>query len=156
MHIPIWCSFDIFAYVFALTWMNKNLLKLYTPPKKVLGHLCLPLLRLLLWWVSGEALSISHSVLINEVSFVGKSMPRIMNFNSLRWVLKYLISCTHSKKYLIASQQTSHGNNAFHVNLRFVQNVIQTINPVHFTKFGMQQNCLCHELYPGSSNYCLN
>ena len=57
-----------------------------TPPKKVLGHLCLPLLRLLLWWFFSEALSISPRVLINEVSFVGKSISRIMNFNNFQWV----------------------------------------------------------------------
>ena len=36
--------------------------------------------------VFSEALSISPRVLINGVSFVGKSMSRIMNFNSLQWV----------------------------------------------------------------------
>ena len=46
----------------------------------------LPLLRLLLWWFSSEALSISPRVLISEVSFVGKSMSYIMNLNNLQWV----------------------------------------------------------------------
>ena len=66
-------------------------------PKKVLGHLWLPLLHLLLWWFSSEALSMSPCVLINEVSFVGKSMSHIINFNNLQWVQKYLIICTHSR-----------------------------------------------------------
>ena len=33
-----------------------------------------------------EALSIGPRILINGVSFVGKSMSRIMNFNNLQWV----------------------------------------------------------------------
>ena len=66
-------------------------------PKIVLGHLWLSLLRLLLWWFSSEALSISPCVLINEVRFVGKSMYRIINFNNFQWAQKYLIICTHSR-----------------------------------------------------------
>ena len=49
-------------------------------------------------------------------------------------------------------QQTCHKISVCHVNLRFEQNLIQTINPVHFAKFGMQQNWLCHEVCPGSSH----
>ena len=47
-------------------------------------------------------------------------------------IFDYLYS---PEKKLIAQQQTSHEINIFHVNFRFVQNIIQTINPVHFTKF---------------------
>ena len=70
--------------------------------------------------------------------------------------LKYVNICTCSRKKIIALQQTSQESSVFRVNLRFVQNRIQTIYPVHFTKFGMQQNRLCHEVYPGSSHHCLN
>ena len=140
----------------AIVWSNDDYcIDAYTPTKKVLGHLWFPLLCLLLWWFSCEALSISPRVLISEVSFVWKSISRIMNLNNLHWlkIFDYLYSL---EKWLIASQQTSRKISVFHVNLRFVQNVIQTINPVHLTKFGMQEICLCHEVYPGSSQYCLN
>ena len=40
---------------------------------------------------------------------------------------------------MIALRQTIHEVSVFHVNLRFFQNITQTIRPVHFTKFGMQQ-----------------
>ena len=85
---------DHWFHLKAKQWRRKGP---HTPAKKVLGHLWLPLLRLLLWRFSSEALSISPSVLINEIRFVGKSMPRIINFNNLQWVLKYLIICTHSR-----------------------------------------------------------
>ena len=58
------------------------------------------------------------------------------------------------EKELIALEQTGHEIGVFHFNLRFVQNVIQTINPIYFTKFGMQQSCMCHEVPPDSSDYC--
>ena len=124
----------------------------YTPPKKVLGHLWFPLLSLLLWWFFSEALSISPRVLISEM--LGRACPVLWisiicsgfkTFNHL-----YLL-----EKELIALQYTSHEISVFHVNLRLVLNVIQTINPVHFTMFGMQKKkCLCHEVYPESSHYC--
>ena len=49
-------------------------------PKKVLGLLWLPLLRLLLWWFFSEALSISTPVLINDVSFVERSKVPYYDF----------------------------------------------------------------------------
>ena len=76
----------VWHQVYKMHRVLKNASVIIHHPKKVLGHLWLPLLRLLLWWFSSEALSISHRVLINEVSFVGKSMSRIMNFNDLQWV----------------------------------------------------------------------
>ena len=75
------------------------------------------------------------------------------NMDFLNKIFNHLYS---PEKELIALQQTSHEIGVFQVNLRFVQNVIQTINPVRFTKFGMQQNCLCFAVYPGSSHYCPN
>ena len=84
-----------------LGFVKRNYLKpfMYTA-QKCLGHLWPPLLLRSLWWFSSEALPISPRVLTNEVNFVGKTMSRIMNFDSLQRVWKYSILYSLEKKWL--------------------------------------------------------
>ena len=136
-YVPIWFS-------------ASPLIQIHHP--KSLCHLWLPLLRLLFWLFSSEAPSIGLRVLINEVILLGRACP----------VLWISIICSsfkifkYSRERIDCIAKTSHETGVFRVNLRFFQNVIQTINAVHFTKFVMQNICLCHEVYNESSYYCLN
>ena len=118
--VGLWrLSYSMMTWVFVGYLNLSQSISQSTPPKIVLGHLSLSLLRLLLWWFSSEALSIRPRLLINEVSFVGKNMSRIMNCSNLQWVWNiWLFVPIREITDCIAT--TSHEINVFHVNLRFV------------------------------------
>ena len=90
----------------------------------------------------------------SEASFVLKHKFRILSFDNCQWVLTYLVIHIRTLKiYCVAIPYML--NDCFLIQLWSCSNVVQAINSVYVTKFGMQQNCLCNRVYHRSSHYCM-
>ena len=105
--------------------------------------------------ISSEALSVSPRVLTSEVSFVLKGISRNVNPDNRQWIWKHLIIDIRLLKNLLCCNILVK-KCVFQFHSSFVQNIVKKIHPVHVTKFDMQKDCPCKQVYPGSNYHCLN